>query len=61
MSVYLNIAWHDGSLGTIWGPCLDGSKDPCECKACKNANRIEAEGLDFSAEYEKAKLRDFDR
>lgn len=61
MSVYAYISWNEGSLFTKWGPCLDGSKLECDCIACKNANRIEREGLDWDAEYTAARLRDFDR
>lgn len=61
MSVFYVIAYNDGSLGTIWGPCTDGSKLTCDCPQCQNANRIEAEGLSWDEEYEKARLRNFDR
>lgn len=55
------IAAFDGSGGTIWGPCTDGSKMECDCPQCENANRIEAAGLDWDEEYRKAASRDFDR
>ena len=58
-SVYDFVAWHEGSLGTKWGPCLDGAKFQCDCIACKNANYIESIGLDFYEEYKKAKCNDF--
>ena len=62
MSVYDHIAYTDGSLGTIWGPCMGGGqKSACDCPPCQNANRIEAEGNDYADEYEAARLRNFDR
>ena len=61
MNIYDYIAYQDGSIGTIWGPCLDGSKENCDCKACQNADRINEAGLDFDEEYEKAMARNFDR
>lgn len=64
MSAYDHIAYNDGSLGTIWGPCMGGAQDGksgCNCGPCQNANRIEAEGKDYAEEYERARLRNFDR
>ena len=64
MSVYDHISYFDGSLGTIWGPCMgscQGGTAGCDCPPCKNANGIEAEGKEYGEEYEKARLRDFDR
>lgn len=61
MSVYAHIAFHDGSLGTVWGPCSDGTKFICECPQCEHANKLEADGKDWETEYEAARLRDFDR
>lgn len=60
--MYDYIAYKDGSLGTIWGPCSgDGSKNPCECKQCRHANQLDEEGKDFNLEYENARARNFDR
>ena len=55
------LAAYNGSGGTIWGPCTDGSKIECDCPQCENANRIERAGLDWDEEYKKAELRNFDR
>jgi phage FluMu protein Com len=49
----------DGSLGTVWGPCIDGSKLECDCPQCKHANKLELEGKDWDVEYEKAKKNRF--
>lgn len=40
--------------------CRNGESQ-CNCGPCQNANRIEAEGLEYCEEYEKASLRNFDR
>lgn len=64
MSAYDHIAYIEGSLGTIWGPCMGAGQNgesQCNCGPCQNANRIEAEGLEYCEEYEKASLRNFDR
>lgn len=61
MSIFDYIAFNDGSLGTVWGPCSDGTKISCDCPQCTHANRIEESGKDYSTEYELARLRNFDR
>lgn len=52
MSVYDYIAYHEGTLGTEWGPCFcpipaPGQQYSGECAACKLADRLEAEGKDY--------------
>jgi hypothetical protein len=37
-----------------WGPCFCQALDGEQCPSCANAKRIEAAGLDWQAEYEKA-------
>lgn len=59
MSVYAYIAFHEGSLGTVWGPCSDGRTDPCECPQCRHANELSANGKDWNTEYRAAKQRGF--
>lgn len=59
--MYDIIAAHEGSGGTIWGPCTDGSKFFCDCPQCEHANNIEASGKDWNVEYEKARARNFDK
>ena len=53
------IAAKEGSLGSVWGPCTDGSKLECECPQCIHANKLEAEGKDWDTEYEKARKAGF--
>ena len=61
MSVYNYIAFHDGSLFSIWGPCSgDGKKLHCDCPQCRHADKLAADGKDWDLEYEKARLRNFD-
>lgn len=62
MSVFTYLAWLEGSLGTIWGPCTgDGTEDPCQCPQCRHAEALEASGRDYDEEYELARSRNFDR
>jgi hypothetical protein len=37
-----------------WGPCFCAALAGEDCPSCANAERIEAAGLDWQAEYEKA-------
>ena len=53
------IAAKDGSLGSVWGPCTDGSKLECDCPQCQHANQLEAEGKDWDVEYDKARKEGF--
>ena len=53
-SLYEFIAYREGSLFSIWGPCSDGTVEPCQCKQCLHANAIEKAGLDYNKEYERA-------
>lgn len=53
-SLYELIAYREGSLFSIWGPCSDGTVEPCQCKQCLHANAIEKAGLDYNEEYERA-------
>jgi hypothetical protein len=55
------IAAMDGSLGTVWGPCTDGSKLECDCQQCIHANKLFSEGKDWDVEYEKARKYGFNR
>lgn len=59
--MFNRIAFEDGSLGTIWGPCTGDGGEPCECPSCQNAERLFADGKDWDEEYEKARGRNFDR
>ena len=54
MSTYDHIAHKNGELFTAWGPCFcdPGGVGP-RCAACRNADRIEAAGLDWEEEYQK--------
>ena len=52
-NVFSHIAYHDGTLFTVWGPCSDGRKDPCDCPQCSHAAKLEAEGKDWEREYQK--------
>lgn len=62
IDILTGIASDEGVQGTIWGPCMSpAAEEPCQCPACKNANRIDERGLDWDEEYEKAKQRGFDR
>lgn len=58
---YFNIAYKDGVLFTKWGPCFCPSDESWECPACKNAEDLEAQGLDYDEEYEKAAQEKEDR
>ena len=60
MSVYDYIAYKDGSLFTIWGPCTgDGTQEEqCDCPQSQHADKLEAEGKDFNEEYDKAMKAD---
>lgn len=61
--IFAMIAAGDGSAGTIWGPCT-GSSSPdgeCDCPQCTHAAKLEAEGKCCFEEYEKARLRNFDK
>ena len=51
---YIKIAYEEGTLFSVWGPCSDGSKNPCDCPQCKHAEKLEAAGLDYNEEYAKA-------
>lgn len=60
---FIEIASKEGSMYTKWGPCFchEGAGHEVDpCIACQNANEIEAGGLDYDEEYQKAKLRGFD-
>ena len=37
-SLYELIAYREGSLFSIWGPCSDGTVSRCECEQCLHAN-----------------------
>ena len=54
------VAAMEGSLFTEWGPCTDGTQMECLCPSCQNANRIEAAGLDWEEEYQKARARGYE-
>lgn len=56
MSIFTKIAYEEGVLFSKWGPCSDGSYDPCQCKQCKWADKLESEGKDYSEEYDKAMI-----
>ncbi len=47
---YIKIAYEEGTLFSVWGPCSDGSKNPCDCPQCKHAEKLEAAGLDYNEE-----------
>lgn len=54
---FVEIAFHDGDLYTIWGPCTGIGKDSCDCPQCQHAQKIEDSGLDWDVEYRKAHQR----
>lgn len=53
------ISLHEGSYGTIWGPCTGNGDINCSCPQCENANRVEESGLDWDEEYKKAMENNF--
>jgi len=55
------ISIKEGSYGTVWGACTGAGSMRCECPQCEQANIIEDAGLDYDEEYEKARLRNFDK
>jgi hypothetical protein len=55
MSVLDWIAMREGVLFTKWGPCFCPIGVQGECAACKNAEAIEAAGLDYFTECENAR------
>ena len=60
-NIFETMSIMEGSYDTIWGPCTDGTKDPCTCPQCQNANSIVNAGKNWDEEYDKAEKRNFDR
>ena len=58
--MFEGIALMEGSLGSIWGPCTDGSKLECDCPQCLHANKLSVEGKDWDVEYQKAEKSGFE-
>ena len=55
MQIYTKIAYRDGTLFTVWGPCSsNGQPDPCGCPQCKHADQLKAGGKEWEEEYQKA-------
>ena len=52
---YHIIAYKNGELFTVWGPCSGIGKDPCDCPQCQHAQKLEDAGLDWETEYQKWK------
>lgn len=57
--MFNDISFLDGSIGTKWGPCSCGGKDPRSCPQCQHAEELDRLGLDFSEAYEKARKNKF--
>jgi hypothetical protein len=53
MSIFAHIAYEDGVLFSVWGPCSCSSTDDY-CIQCQHIDKLEAEGKDYEEEYQKA-------